>query len=236
MGPQADGTVRDPAGHRPMSIEEIRASYAECAQWVDRFDWLNRQLTGRYRRRLFGDADGRVLDVACGTGANFPYLPRTVALVGVDISPEMLAKARDRLKRLKLKGALEQMDAQALEFDDDSFDTVISSLSTCTFPDPVRAIEEMARVCKPTGRILLLEHGRSDFSPLARFQDWRADAHYVTAGCRWNQEPLELVLSVGLPVCEVSTPVFGIITLIEARPSQDSLADAARSHRTTRHQ
>lgn len=236
MSPQSDGNVRDPAGRRPMSTEEIRASYAECAQWVDRFDWLNRRLTGRYRRRLFGGANGRVLDVACGTGANFPYLPRSVALVGVDISPEMLAKARDRLGRLKLKGTLEQMDAQALEFDDDSFDTVVSSLSTCTFPDPVAAIEEMARVCKPTGRILLLEHGRSDFGPFARFQDWRADTHYATAGCRWNQEPLELVLSVGLSVREVSTHVLGIITLIEARPPQDSLADPDRSHRTTRRQ
>lgn len=218
MCPQPDETVRDPAGRRPMSIEEIRATYAECAQWADRFDWFNRRLTGRYRCRLFGDAEGRVLDVACGTGANFPHLPDTVALVGVDISPEMLAKARDRLGRLKLKGTLEQMDAQTLEFDDDSFDTVISSLSTCTFPDPMIAIEEMARVCKSTGRILLLEHGRSDFRPLARFQDWRADTHYATAGCRWNQEPLELVLSVGLPVRAASTHVLGIITLIEARP------------------
>lgn len=234
MSPQADGDVRDPAGRRPMSIEEIRASYAECAQWVDRFDWLNRRLTGRYRRRLFGDANGRVLDVACGTGANFPYLPRTVAPVGVDISPEMLAKARDRLERLKMKGTLEQMDAQALEFDDDSFDTVISSLSTCTFPDPVMAIEEMERVCKPTGRILLLEHGRSDLRLVARFQDWRADTHYATAGCRWNQEPLELVLSVGLPVRDVSTHIFGLITLITARPSKDSSADGDHVHLAAR--
>lgn len=219
MCPQANKDVHDPAGRRPMSVEEIRTSYAECAQWADRFDWLNRRLTGRYRRRLFGDADGRVLDVACGTGANVPYLPRTVDFVGVDISPEMLAKARNRLERLEVEGSLEEMDAQALEFDDDSFDTVISSLSTCTFPDPVAAIEEMYRVCKPTGRILLLEHGRSDFGPLARFQDWRADAHYATAGCRWNQEPLKLVLSVGLPVREASTHVLGVITLIEARPS-----------------
>ena len=216
-----------------MSLKEIRASYAECAAWVDRFDWLNQRLTGRYRRQLFGDAEGRVLDVACGTGANFPYLPSTVDLVGVDVSPEMLAKARNRLERLNINGTLHEMDAQALEFDDDSFDTVISSLSTCTFPDPVVAIEEMDRVCKPTGRILLLEHGRSDVGPLARFQDWRADAHYASAGCRWNQEPLELVLSTGLPVREASTHVLGIITLIEARPSQDSLVDAVRTHLTT---
>ena len=215
-----------------MSLDEIRASYAECASWIDRFDWLNQRLTGQYRRQLFGDAEGRVLDVACGTGANFPYLPSTVDLVGVDVSPEMLTKARNRLERLEVEGMLHEMDAQALEFDDASFDTVISSLSTCTFPDPVAAIEEMDRVCKPTGRILLLEHGRSDVGPLARFQDWRADAHYASAGCRWDQEPLELVLSVGLPVREASTHVLGIITLIEARPSQVSLVDAVRTHLT----
>jgi ubiquinone/menaquinone biosynthesis C-methylase UbiE len=215
-----------------MSIEEIRASYAECAPWMDRFDWLDRRLTGRYRRRLFENAEGRVLDVACGTGVNFRYLPPTVDLVGIDISPEMLARARDRLDRLEVNGTLREMDAQSLEFDDDAFDTVISSLSTCTFPDPVAAIAEMDRVCKPGGRVLLLEHGRSDVGPLARFQDWYADAHYATAGCRWNQKPLELVLETGLSVREASTHALGIVTLIEARPSRDSLVDAARAHLT----
>jgi ubiquinone/menaquinone biosynthesis C-methylase UbiE len=215
-----------------MSIEEIRASYAECAPWMDRFDWLDRRLTGRYRRRLFENAEGRVLDVACGTGVNFRYLPPTVDLVGIDISPEMLARARDRLDRLEVNGTLREMDAQSLEFDDDAFDTVISSLSTCTFPDPAAALREMDRVCKPGGRVLLLEHGRSDVGPLARFQDWYADAHYATAGCRWNQKPLELVLETGLSVREASTHALGIVTLIEARPSQDSLVDAARAQLT----
>lgn len=224
---------RDPIGRRPMSLEEIRASYAECADWMDRFDWLERRLTGRYRRRLFGDAEGRVLDVACGTGANFPYLPPSVELVGIDISPEMLAKARDRLADLELEGRLEVMDAQDLAYDDDSFDTVISSLSTCTFPDPIAALEEMDRVCKPDGRILLFEHGRSDVGPIARFQDWSADAHYASAGCRWNQEPLELVLRAGLPVREASTHALGAVTLIEARPSRESVVDAVRAHLPT---
>ena len=224
---------RDPIGRRPMSLDEIRASYAECADLAARFDWLEQRLTGRYRRRLFGDATGRVLDVACGTGANFPYLPPTVDLVGIDISPEMLEKAQDRLRALEVDGRLEVMDAQDLAFDDDSFDTVISSLSTCTFPDPIAALEEMDRVCKPDGRILLFEHGRSDVEPIARFQDWRADSHYQTAGCRWNQEPLELVLRAGLSVREASTHALGVVTLIDARPSRDSLVDAVRAHLPT---
>ncbi|MFC4544045.1 class I SAM-dependent methyltransferase [Halosolutus amylolyticus] len=219
-----------PAARRPMSIEEIRDSYAECADWAARFDWLERRLTGRYRRELFQGAEGRVLDVACGTGPNFEYLPQTVDLVGIDVSPEMLGKARDRLDRLAIDGTLREMDAQDLAFDDDSFDTVISSLSTCTFPDPVAALEEMDRVCRPGGRILLFEHGRSDVGPIARFQDWRADAHYAQAGCRWNQDPLELLVAADLPVREVRNRALGIVTLVEARPSRDSLLDAVRAH------
>jgi ubiquinone/menaquinone biosynthesis C-methylase UbiE len=220
----------EPAERRPMSIEEIRESYADHADWIDRMEWLDRRLTGRYRRELFGEANGRVLDVACGTGTNFRYLPSAVELVGIDVSPEMLSKARRRADRLGLDADLREMDAQALEFPDDSFDTVISSLSTCTFPDPVAALGEMDRVCTPDGRILLLEHGRSDVGPIARFQDWRAESHYARAGCRWNQEPLELVLRAGLSIRHVRTRALGIVTLIQARPSRDSLADAVRAH------
>ncbi|WP_435180825.1 class I SAM-dependent methyltransferase [Halorussus sp. AFM4] len=209
----------DPAGDRPMSLAEIRDSYAEYADWMERFDWFDRLLTGRARRRQFGDAAGRVLDVACGTGTNFRYLPRTVELVGVDISPEMLAKAEARLDRLGRDGTLRRMDAQHLAFDDDSFDTVVSALSTCTFPDPVAALREMERVCRPDGRILLVEHGRSSVGPIARFQDWRADAHYRQAGCRWNQEPLAVAERAGLTITEARTGPLGILTAIEADPS-----------------
>jgi len=207
-----------PAANRPMSVEEIQSAYAKYADWVDRFDWLDRLLTGRYRRRQFGDAEGRVLDVACGTGTNFPYLPATTDLVGVDVSPDMLAKARERLDELDRDGTLRRMDAQDLDFPDDSFDTVVSALSTCTFPDPVAALREMARVCRPDGRILLVEHGRSDVELFGRFQDWRADAHYEQAGCRWNQEPLDHVASAGLSVRETRSGAFGVITTVEARP------------------
>lgn len=162
--------ARRPAGRRPTSVAEIRDAYAECADWMDRLDWLDRYLTGRYRREAFGSAEGCVLDVACGTGTNFPYLPTTVDFVGIDISPEMLSKAERRLDGLELDGAVRPMDARDLAFDDDAFDTVISSLSTRTFPDPIAALREMDRVRAPDGRILLFEHGRSDVGPIARFQ------------------------------------------------------------------
>jgi ubiquinone/menaquinone biosynthesis C-methylase UbiE len=202
-----------------MSVSEIRASYAEYADWIHRFEWFDRAVTGRYRRDRFGDVEGTVLDVACGTGTNFQYLPETVEIVGIDISPEMLANAEKQLTALGRDGSLRQMDAQDLDFPDNSFDTVISSLSTCTFPDPVTALQEMERVCKPEGTIRLVEHGQSDVSLVARYQKWRADVHYEKTGCRWTQEPRTLVAEAGLSVRDTTSGLLGMITMFEIDPS-----------------
>lgn len=215
-------TSTETTQNRHKSLTEISDQYADKADSIHRWSWADRLFTGRYRNQQFSDASGRVLDVACGTGTNFPYLPKSVDLVGIDISQEMLDNARTELDRSGLTGSLHRMDAQDMEFPTNSFDTVISALSTCTFPDPINALQEMSRVCKPDGRILLLEHGRSDVEPIARFQDWRADAHYRKKGCRWNQEPLELVQKAGLPVISCQDAVFGIITQVEATPLKES--------------
>ncbi|WP_066416204.1 class I SAM-dependent methyltransferase [Halorubrum aethiopicum] len=217
-----DETEADPASNRPMSVSAIRESYDEYADRMSRFEPVDRVLLGRYRRARFGDVDGRVLDVACGTGTNFRYLPDAVDLVGIDVTPEMLANAEETLADLDRDGTLRRMDAGDLEFPADSFDAVISALSTCTFPDPVAALREMDRVCRPDGTIRLVEHGLSDVGPIARFQEWRADAHYAKSGCRWTQEPRELVESAGLPVEDVSTGPFGMITTLEVTPTRNA--------------
>jgi len=201
-----------------MSVGEIRAAYDEHADWIHRFEPVELLVTGRHRRQRFGDLGGRVLDVACGTGTNVEYLPETVEYVGIDVSDGMLSKARERLSRSGIDGTVRRMDAQDLAFGDDEFDAVISALSTCTFPDPVAALREMERVCRPEGTVRLVEHGRSDVGPLARFQEWRADAHYGTAGCRWTQEPRAVVDRAGLTVRDVGTGCFGTITSFEIDP------------------
>ncbi|WP_436925715.1 class I SAM-dependent methyltransferase [Halosimplex amylolyticum] len=214
----AGAETAERTGRRPDSLADIRETYADQAETVARMRWLDRLLVGRYRRRLFERATGRVLDVACGTGTNAEYVPESAEYVGVDISPEMLREADEELRRLGRAGTLAEMDAQALAFPDDSFETVISSLSTCTFPDPVAALDEMNRVCEPDGQVLLLEHGRSSVELFGRFQDWRADAHYEKHSCRWNQEPLALVSQSALALRESSTRLFGVITAIRAEP------------------
>lgn len=208
-----------------MTTADIQAAYADVADLAARFDRVNRLLTGRYRRRQFADVEGRVLEVACGTGTNLRYLPDAVEYVGIDISEAMLARAWETLDRVDVDGRLERMDAQELSFADDSFDTVISSFSTCTFPDRVAALDEMARVCRPDGRVVLIEHGRSDVDLLARYQEYRADAHYERSGCRLTQEPLEVLERSALVLGESDTAQFGRITTITARPPRDAEVD-----------
>jgi ubiquinone/menaquinone biosynthesis C-methylase UbiE len=111
------------------------------------------------------------------------------------------------------------LDAEQLEFPDGSFDTVVSTLSTCTFPNPVKALREMKRVCQPDGLILLLEHGHSNFPWLARFQDRHEYQHYQEhAGCRWNQDSLDLVQSAGIRVLNSKRSILGMFHSIEAAP------------------
>ncbi len=133
----------------------------------------------RFRHRGAGSVDippsasspfeigvGRLLEVAAGTGSNLLHYPPGADVVIIDLSPRMLLKAGQRGAR---KTAV--MDAQHLAFRDGSFDIVVSTLGTCTFPDPVQALREMRRVCRPGGHILLLEHGRSSRHGVAAWQD-----------------------------------------------------------------
>src|SRR5262245_4348048 len=87
----------------------------------------------------------------------------------------MLKVARERGAKLNVKFRFALADAEALPFRDGCFDTVVSSLSTCTFPNPANALQEMARVSKPFSQILLLEHGRSDRQWPGQWQDRHAD-------------------------------------------------------------
>jgi ubiquinone/menaquinone biosynthesis C-methylase UbiE len=195
-----------------MHSRQIRQAYDEFAPKYRRFTWFENTLLGvnRQRRTLMGQASGAILDVACGTGENFPYLPAASQITAVDLSPGMVAEAERRARKLGRPIQLSAMDAAALDFPDDSFDTVVSALATCTFPEPIAALQEMKRVCKPDGRILLLEHGRSRVGWVGRYQDRRAHSHFQAAGCRWNQEPRQIVQAGGLEILSANSSFFGV--------------------------
>jgi ubiquinone/menaquinone biosynthesis C-methylase UbiE len=192
-------------------------------------EWSREKLLGvaSRRKQLFARATGRVLDVGCGYGINFPYLTHASQIVGVDFSPVMLANARQRLRNSGIPVDLREADAEALEFPGDSFDTVISSLSTCSFFDPLKALREMRRVCKAGGQILLLEHGRSSWDLIGNYQDRHVQDQIEQGGCRWNQEPQKLVEQSGLRILSAERHFFGVFHIMVIAPAKRSSAASA---------
>jgi ubiquinone/menaquinone biosynthesis C-methylase UbiE len=202
-----------------LGVEEIRTVYARLAPRYDREQWVaERLLLGRLRRRLLSRARGRVLDVGMGTGVNLPYYAATCPIVGVDLSRPMLERALARAHRLGRPLVVEVMDAEALSFPDRTFDTVVSTLTLCTTPDPVRLLRELARVCRPTGRVLLLEHGLGTVPALNWVLRRFAPGHLARCACHLTRQVSALPPRVGLEIRGLERAWFGVFTSIEAAP------------------
>lgn len=206
-----------------MDKKGIQRKYEEFARWYDFGETIPEFLAvRRLRRELLQQASGRVLEVGVGTGKNLPHYPQTCHITAVDLSPAMLQLACKRAMKLRLGVDFLVMDAEALAFPDHSFDTVVDSLSLCTIPDPVAALREMSRVCCRDGQILLVEHGRSSHEWLGRWQDRRAPRHIEKFGCRWNQDPLDLLGKAELVATRVRRTFLGIFWMLEVRAQRIS--------------
>lgn len=143
----------DDATAGPRQLWERYASrYDRDTSFYDRF------LLGDSRRWACGQAGGDVLEVAIGTGRNLSFYPRATQLVGVDFSPAMLDLARRRANQLGRSVTLLEADAQALPFEDDSFDSIVCTLSLSSIPEPNVAIDEMLRVLRVNGPLLVVGH------------------------------------------------------------------------------
>jgi ubiquinone/menaquinone biosynthesis C-methylase UbiE len=159
---------------------------------------------GDLRRAVLAEAGGRVVEIGAGTGVNLDRYGAIENLTLVEPDPHMGAKLRERIRGrtagLSVAGEwslaedappvrLVSAPAEALPFGDDTFDTAVATLVLCTVPDPVAAIDELARVLKPGGRLLFIEHVRSDDPAGARWQDrlekpWR----FMADGCHCNRD------------------------------------------------
>ena len=202
-----------------LTTKEISRKYDRFARWFDLVEGVPDLLGVRkFRERILPRASGKVLEVAVGTGKNLHYYSEGCRIIAVDVSREMLSVGRRLAEKLSMNVSFSLTDAEALPFPDKTFDTVVSSLTVCTFPNPVAALKEMGRVCRPGGRILLVEHGRSDREWLGRWQDRHADKFASRLGCHWNREPLELVRDAGLHIITVRRNFFAVFHEIQAAP------------------
>jgi phosphatidylethanolamine/phosphatidyl-N-methylethanolamine N-methyltransferase len=144
------------------SIDEgtVRKAYA---RWEPVYDMVFGELLAPGRRQAIetiNRRDGRVLEVGVGTGISLPQYRRELKITGIDLSPAMLAKARERVERHGLDNveALLEMDAAAMTLEDGSFDVVVAMYVLTAVPDPAAVMRECERVCRPGGEVLVLNH------------------------------------------------------------------------------
>ncbi len=210
------------SGEEVMDAEGIRAVYDRLAPWFDLCEGVAEALLGlgRWRQQLLTRARGRVLEVGIGTGRNLPYYPPEAEVVGVDLSPAMLERARRRAERLGRRVCLAVMDGQRLLFPDSYFDAVVATLVLCTVPEPVQALREMVRVCRPDGRILLLDHVRSRAGWLAWLQERATPPWQRVCGCHLDRDSEALARAAGLRVPAVRRGFLGLVCAVEASPSR----------------
>jgi phosphatidylethanolamine/phosphatidyl-N-methylethanolamine N-methyltransferase len=148
-----------------MHIEAVKAAYRRYARIYDVIFGAVLQPGRRAVLEALKLKPGeRVLEVGVGTGISLPLYPRDVRITGIDVSREMLEKARARVARAKLTNvdALLEMDAEAMAFPDASFDKVVAMYVVSVVPQPAKLLEELHRVCRPHGEIFVVNHFQSE--------------------------------------------------------------------------
>lgn len=208
--------------------DRVQAIYDDIApKWDARQGLVERKLMGEgMRRALAMELRGRVLELGTGTGATLPFALKNPAIetfTGTDLSAGMLAQARAKWNALTAGNApfpadFTELDATQLPFPDASFDSVTASLMLCTVPDPAATLREMARVCTPEGRIVLLEHVRAPNVLLAAMQKALTPLQERVLGCHLDRPTDRLVRDLGFRVDREETRFFRVFHLIVAHP------------------
>ena len=200
----------------PQSTSE---KYSRAARRYDSVEYpIERILFAKLRAEALSYAQGKTLEVGVGTGKNFPHYAPGIDLIGIDFSHGMLKRAQQKRERFQaLHPCLLEMDAQNLGFQDNSFDTIVSTFVFCTVPDPLAGLREVFRVLKPGGRAIFLEHMRSASFvvniPLAVMNIFSTRL-LGTSMLRETQKNIELA---GFTIQSVEYKFFDVVRLILAQ-------------------
>jgi ubiquinone/menaquinone biosynthesis C-methylase UbiE len=200
-----------------VTSERVRAYYDRSAASYDASIRLfERLLLDDGRAWAASRARGDVLEIGVGTGRNLEHYPAGTRLVGIDLSPSMLALARDRASQLAMRVDLREADAASLPFADASFDTVVCTLVLCSVPDDRRTVAEVARVLRPGGRLVLVEHVRSPVGPVRLVQRvlqplllWLENDHLL-------RDPLDYLPAQGFEVETRERLKWGLVERVAA--------------------
>ena len=196
----------------------IKKRYDRIAPYFDKIEgMMEKMMMGQLRTNIWQYIRGEnILEAGVGTGKNFPYYPEGKALTAIDFSPVMIQQAKKKRENLGMKIDLSVMDVQSLDYPDNHFDSVIGTCLFCSVPDPVQGLQELKRVCKPGGEVLLLEHVLSSNKFAAMIMHLLNPITVRLFGANINRETVKTVQGCGFYSVELLPESSHIIKLIRA--------------------
>jgi len=181
--------------------QKVKQRYDRFARVYDVVDGIiERKLFQRLRKKTIPLLSGNVLEIGVGTGKNLQYYSNKAKVTAIDISTNMMERAQEKAEKLDVDVTFKQMDAQHLDFKDNSFDVVVTTFVLCSIPDPVQAAREIKRVLKPTGRAVLIEHVRSRHLLIKIWQHLHNPIMRRLTGANVNRNTRENLENAGLIV------------------------------------
>lgn len=168
---------------------------------------MRQRILREYRRRIISAAEGRVLEVGIGSGINLPlYTANATTVIGLDPSSRLLAMARKPMRQVSGTVELIEGSAEEIPLEDRSIDTVVTTWAMCSIPNAAKALGEMRRVLRPTGRLLFVEHGLAPDPRVRWWQDKLTPAwKRLGGGCHLNRAISQLVEGAGFRIERLDT-------------------------------
>ncbi len=190
------------------TVWDLRASLYDVCEASD-------YRRGAQKAALFNEMRGHILFAAIGTGVDIKHFPPGQPIAAIDISDRMLRKAEKRARQYRGHGVLCRADAQDLKFPCASFDTVVTSCTMCSVPDPFRAFREFHHVLRPGGRLLMFERVRSRNPILGLVLDWMT-LWTRLSGTEMNRDTLKTARTAGFEIMHVESVYLDIILAVHA--------------------
>ncbi|MED2974871.1 class I SAM-dependent methyltransferase [Fictibacillus sp. B-59209] len=203
-----------------MNNKKLIKKFDNQANTYDRI--REKEIQRKWREKLIKVAKGSVLEVAVGAGGNFPFYnhEEIKKITAVDFSPKMLEKARVAADQYHLPVEFVESDIDQLEFEENRFDTIVSTLSFCGYLQPLQTLENLSKWCKPMGQILLLEHGISSNFLLSTLQKVLDPLAVRTIGCHQNRNIMKLISLSPIEIQKVEHHWLDVFHIVWAKPKK----------------
>jgi ubiquinone/menaquinone biosynthesis C-methylase UbiE len=195
---------------------QTQKKWDRASRTYDLFAKVDDRRLGSEKQRLLAKARGKILHVATGTGNDFKFFPPGMDIVSIDISPRMLEQARSKVATYNGSIELREADVHDLRDPDGTFDTVATIFTFCSVPNPITGLQELRRVLKPGGQLLMLEHVRSTaIAPLGVMMDLMSQLT-KRFGPELNRDTVGNVQKAGFRLRRVENIYLDVVKMIEA--------------------